>query len=111
LREGSTSLEVAGALHPSAAVSGTPRKTADAVIADLEPRDRGGYASPVGWMDARGDGQWAIALRMAHLTGERTAVLQAGGGLVAASDPVSEHAEALAKCRPMLRALRGDADS
>jgi menaquinone-specific isochorismate synthase len=45
---------------------------------------------------------------MAHLTGERTAVLQAGGGLVAASDPVSEHAEALAKCRPMLRALRGE---
>ena len=58
-------------------------------------------------MDARGDGQWAIALRMAHLVDDRTVVLQAGGGLVAASDPVSEHAEALAKCRPMLRALRG----
>lgn len=107
LKGGATSLDVASRLHPSAAVSGTPREAANEIIARLEPRDRGGYASPVGWMDADGDGQWAIALRMAHLTGERTAVMQAGGGLVAASDPVSEHAEALAKCRPMLRALRG----
>ena len=111
LHEGVTSLDVAARLHPSAAVSGTPRERADEIIARLEPHDRGGYASPVGWMDGSGDGQWAIALRMAHLTGERTAVLQAGGGLVAASDPVSEHAEALAKCRPMLRALRGDAEA
>lgn len=108
LSGGATSLDVASRLHPSAAVSGTPRAAANEVIARLEPQDRGGYASPVGWMDARGDGQWAIALRMAHLVDEHTAVMQAGGGLVAASDPVSEHAEALAKCRPMLRALRGD---
>jgi len=108
LREGTTSLDVASRLHPSAAVSGTPRERADEIIARLEPHDRGGYASPVGWMDADGDGQWAIALRMAHLVDDRTVVLQAGGGLVAASDPVSEHAETLAKCRPMLRALRGE---
>ncbi len=107
LRSGSTSLDVAARLHPSAAVSGTPRQQANEIIARLEPQDRGGYASPVGWMDARGDGQWAIALRMAHLVDDHAAVLQAGGGLVAASDPVSEHAEVLAKCRPMLRALRG----
>ena len=111
LREGTTSLDVASRLHPSAAVSGTPRDDADEIIADLEPHDRGGYASPVGWMDGSGDGQWAIALRMAHVVDERTVVLQAGGGLVAASDPVSEHAEALAKCRPMLRALRGEQPS
>ena len=111
LREGTTSLDVASRLHPSAAVSGTPREDADEIIADLEPHDRGGYASPVGWMDGSGDGQWAIALRMAHVVDERTMVLQAGGGLVAASDPVSEHAEALAKCRPMLRALRGEQPS
>ncbi|MGY5766179.1 isochorismate synthase [Brachybacterium sp. DNPG3] len=108
LRPGLTSLDVAARLHPSAAVSGTGREQADAIIAGLEARDRGGYASPVGWMDASGDGQWAIALRMAHLIDPRTVRLQAGGGLVAASDPVSEHAEVLAKCRPMLRALRGD---
>lgn len=107
LRSGTTSVDVASRLHPSAAVSGTPREAADEIIARLEPHDRGGYASPVGWMDAAGDGQWAIALRMAHLNAQRVVTLQAGGGLVAASDPVSEHAEVLAKCRPMLRALRG----
>lgn len=107
LSEGVTSLDVAARLHPSAAVSGTPREAADEIIARLEARDRGGYAAPVGWMDARGDGQWAIALRGGHLLGDGGVRLQAGGGLVAASDPVSEHAEVLAKCRPMLRALRG----
>lgn len=107
LHHGVTSLDVAARLHPSAAVSGTPRERADEIIARLEPHDRGGYASPVGWMDADGDGQWAIALRMAHLHGGSSVTLQAGGGLVTASDPVSEHAETLAKCRPMLRALRG----
>lgn len=108
LREGVTSLDVAARLHPSAAVSGTPREEADEIIAQLEPHDRGGYASPVGWMDARGGGQWAIALRMAHLISDHTVQLQAGSGLVAASDPVSEHAEVLVKTRPMLRALRGE---
>lgn len=107
LRPGVTSLDVAAELHPSAAVSGTPREAADAIIAELEAHDRGGYAAPVGWMDADGDGQWAIALRMAHLLGDTTLRLQAGGGLVAGSDPVAEHAEALAKTRPILTALRG----
>lgn len=108
-RDGVTSLDVAAALHPSAAVSGTPREQADAIICELEMHDRGGYASPVGWMDASGDGQWAIALRMAHLLGPTTVRLQAGGGLVSGSDPVIEHAEVLAKQRPMLGALRGSA--
>lgn len=107
LRPGVTSLDVAAVLHPSAAVSGTPRTAADAIIAELETHDRGGYAAPVGWMDAHGDGQWAIALRMAHLLDATTVRLQAGGGIVAASDPVTEHAEALAKTRPILSALRG----
>ncbi|MDO5661154.1 MAG: chorismate-binding protein [Brachybacterium sp.] len=106
LRPGVTSLDVAEVLHPSAAVSGTPRERADAIIAELESADRGAYAAPVGWMDARGDGQWAIALRMAHILSDHSWRLQAGGGLVAASDPVLEHAEALAKTRPILSALR-----
>lgn len=107
LRPRTTSLDAVAALHPSAAVSGTPREEADALIASLEAHDRGGYAAPVGWVDAAGDGQWAIALRMAHLRGPRELRLQAGGGLVAASDPVIEHAEVLAKMRPVLGALRG----
>lgn len=106
LRPGVTSLDAAAALHPSAAVSGTPRAEADAMIAELEGADRGGYAAPVGWMDARGNGEWAIALRMAHVLGPRRLRVHAGGGLVAASDPVTEHAEVLAKTRPVLSALR-----
>lgn len=106
LRPGLTSLDVAAVLHPSAAVSGTPRDRADAIIGELEAHDRGGYAAPVGWMDAHGHGQWAIALRMAHLLEDRVLRLQAGGGLVGASDPVTEHAEVLAKTRPVLSALR-----
>jgi len=108
LLPGATSLDVAARLHPSAAVSGTPRQEADEIIARLEPHDRGGYAAPVGWMNAHGDGQWAIALRMAHLVSDHEVQLQAGGGLVAASDAVSEHAEVLVKMRPMLQALRGE---
>ena len=97
-------LEIAGALHPSAAVSGTPRTAANEVIARLERVDRAGYASPVGWIGADGDGELAIALRMAHVHGT-TLTVQAGGGLVSDSDPLTEHAEALAKTRPIVRAL------
>lgn len=97
-------LDVAEALHPSAAVSGTPRETANRIIADLEGVDRGGYAAPVGWIGGAGDGEWAIALRMAHV-GEASLTIQAGGGLVTGSDPLTEHAEALAKTRPIMSAL------
>ncbi|MDO5644444.1 MAG: chorismate-binding protein [Dermabacter sp.] len=97
-------LDVAEALHPSAAVSGTPREVANAIIADLEGVDRGGYAAPVGWIGGAGDGEWAIALRMAHV-GEDSLTIQAGGGLVTGSDPLTEHAEALAKTRPIMSAL------
>lgn len=102
--EGLGILEIAGALHPSAAVSGTPLAAANEVIARLEGVDRAGYASPVGWIGADGDGELAIALRMAHVHGN-TLTIQAGGGLVSDSDPLTEHAEALAKTRPIARAL------
>ena len=60
-------VELVAALHPTPAVGGTPTAVATAAIAELEPFDRGGYAGPVGWMDAEGDGEWAIALRCAEL--------------------------------------------
>ena len=75
----------------------------DAIRA-LEGFDRGRYAGPVGWVDARGDGEWAIALRGAELDGAR-ARLVAGAGIVAGSDPEAEWAETQAKLEPMLRAL------
>src|SRR5690606_13107030 len=61
-----TSLDLVAALHPTAAVAGTPRDAALRVISDLEPFDRGRYAGPVGWVGGNGDGEWAIALRGAQ---------------------------------------------
>jgi menaquinone-specific isochorismate synthase len=99
-----SALELARLLHPTPAVGGTPRAAALDAIRELEGFDRGRYAGPVGWVDARGDGEWAIALRGAELAGAR-ARLVAGAGIVAGSDPDAEWAETQAKLEPMLRAL------
>ena len=99
-----SALELARLLHPTPAVGGTPRRAALDAIRELEGFDRGRYAGPVGWVDARGDGEWAIALRGAELDGAR-ARLVAGAGIVAGSDPAAEWAETQAKLEPMLRAL------
>jgi isochorismate synthase len=100
-----TSLELVAALHPTAAVCGTPREAAREALEALEPIDRGGYAGPVGWMDANGDGEWAIALRCAEVTGS-TARLFAGAGIVADSVPEAELDETERKFRALLDALR-----
>ncbi len=99
-----SALDLARWLHPTPAVGGTPRRAALDAIRALEGFDRGRYAGPVGWVDARGDGEWAIALRGAELDGSR-ARLVAGAGIVAGSDPDAEWAETQAKLEPMLRAL------
>ena len=89
-------LELAAAVHPTAAVGGTPRAVAVPMIAALEGMDRGRYAGPVGWVDADGDGELGIALRCALLDGP-VARLFAGCGIVADSDPDTEVREAAAK--------------
>ena len=99
-----SSLQLAEALHPSAAVGGTPTPVATRLIAEIEGMDRGRYAGPVGWMDASGDGEWGIALRSAHLSGT-TVRLFAGCGIVADSDPEAELAESQAKFVPVRDAL------
>lgn len=91
-------------LHPSAAVCGTPRESARALISEIEGMPRGRYAGPVGWIDARGDGEFGIALRCAEINGTQ-ARLFAGCGIVAGSDPESEFAESQAKLVPMRAAL------
>ena len=102
-------LAMAGALHPSAAVCGTPTALARATIAEIEGLDRGRYSGPVGWIDAAGDGEWAIALRCGVLDEtDRTRMrLFAGCGIVAGSDPAEELDETKAKLRPMRDALAG----
>jgi menaquinone-specific isochorismate synthase len=97
-------LTLAAALHPTAAVAGTPTDLALKVIEDLEGMDRGRYAGPVGWMDATGNGEWCIALRCAELSG-RLVRLFAGCGIVAGSVPETEIAEAQAKFAPIRDAL------
>ena len=101
-----TSLELAEALHPSAAVGGTPTAAAVALIAEIEGMDRGRYAGPVGWMDASGDGEWGIALRSAQLAGN-TVRLFAGCGVVGSSEPADELAESQAKLVPVRDSLGG----
>ncbi|MEV4256393.1 chorismate-binding protein, partial [Spirillospora sp. NPDC049652] len=101
-----TVLDVLAALHPTPAVAGTPTDRALELIRELEGMDRGRYAGPVGWVDARGDGEWGIALRCAELSGTR-ARLFAGCGIVADSDPAAELAEAQNKFRAMQYALEG----
>jgi menaquinone-specific isochorismate synthase len=102
--DSTSSLELAEALHPSAAVGGTPTDVATRLITEIEGMDRGRYAGPVGWMDASGDGEWGIALRSAEVDGN-TVRLFAGCGIVADSDPEAELAEAQAKFVPVRDAI------
>lgn len=107
-RAGASSLALATALHPTAAVCGTPTESARALIREIEGLDRGRYSGPVGWVDAHGDGEWAIALRCGRVAGD-TAQLYAGCGVVADSKPEAELAESMAKLVPMRDALEADA--
>lgn len=107
--DGGSSLQLTAALHPTAAVAGTPTREAVEAIARLEPFDRARYAGATGWIDAAGDGEWVIALRCAQL-GEpvgdsRSITAYAGGGIVAGSDPANELQETISKFRPIKEAL------
>ncbi|MFF0546827.1 isochorismate synthase [Nocardia thailandica] len=100
-----TALDLALLLHPTPAVNGTPFVGALESITSDEP-DRGFYGGAVGWCDGRGDGEWVVAIRGAELSADRRTLRAcAGGGIVAASDPVTELAETTAKFRTLLGAL------
>ncbi|WP_227529361.1 isochorismate synthase [Microbacterium tenebrionis] len=108
LSEGESALDLVGAVHPTAAVAGTPTPAAVAAIREIEPFDRGRYAGPVGWIDGDGNGEWAIALRCAQFTAGPEAIAvtaYAGAGIVAASDPETELLETRVKFRPLVDAL------
>ncbi len=109
--EGTSALDLLAVLHPTAAVAGTPTAAALDAIRRIEPFDRGRYAGPVGWVDAHGDGEWAIALRGAQFDLDAATdagipfTAHAGAGIVAASDPEAELLETRVKFRPIVDAL------
>jgi menaquinone-specific isochorismate synthase len=99
-------LELVRALSPTPALGGFPKVEALALIAEAERFVRGNYGGAVGWVDAVGDGTWAVAIRCAELSPDRrSARLIAGGGIVAGSEPLSELAETQAKLQAMLSAI------
>lgn len=99
-------LDMVRHLCPTPALGGHPRDAALRLIADVEGRGRGSYGGAVGWVDALGNGTWAVAIRCAELSEDRTrAMLFAGGGIVAESEPLAELAETQAKFQAMLSAL------
>jgi isochorismate synthase len=97
-------VELMVALHPTPAVGGSPRPAALDLIARYEQLDRARYAGPVGWVDAAGNGEWAVGIRSAEIDGG-TARLFAGVGVVADSDPDDELAETQAKLQALLSAV------
>lgn len=103
-------LDLVAEISPTAAVGGTPRQAAMDVIWQLEAEthgmDRGLYAGAVGWLDAKGQGEFGIALRGSVIEDAHHVRIYAGGGIVDGSDPAAELAETHAKMRPMKKALR-----
>ncbi|OLT39962.1 isochorismate synthase [Saccharomonospora sp. CUA-673] len=99
-----TALHLAVALHPTPAICGTPTPSARELVRELEPFDRGYYAGAVGWVDADGDGEWAVSIRCAD-TGGRDLRMYAGGGIVPDSDPHAELDETSAKFATLARAM------
>ncbi|WP_433628011.1 isochorismate synthase [Halomicrococcus sp. NG-SE-24] len=97
-------LDVVEALHPTPAVGGLPPDAAMRTIRETETFDRGWYASPVGWFDADGDGEFAVAIRAGVAAGDR-ATLFAGNGIVADSDPDDEWEEVQLKYLPIFDEL------
>ncbi len=102
-------LDLVARLHPTPATGGWPVKRALEIIRALEPFDRGWYAGPVGWVDGKGDGEFAVAIRSALVSGP-VADLFAGCGIVSGSDREREEAESGLKLRAMLWALGGEVE-
>ncbi|MDH3306007.1 MAG: isochorismate synthase [Acidimicrobiia bacterium] len=104
LNDGQHLVEVAGELHPTPAVGGSPRAEALSFMDKEEIIDRGWYAGGIGWSDGSGDGVIAVALRCALVRGQR-AWLYAGAGIVADSNPAAELEETRLKFRTMMNLL------
>lgn len=104
LRPDATSIDVFRATFPAGTLSGAPKPRALEIIDELEPAQRGVYGGVVGYFGLAGDADLAIAIRTATVV-DGMALVQAGAGVVADSDPESEHREAQNKAAAPLRAV------
>ncbi|WP_186306611.1 isochorismate synthase [Siminovitchia fortis] len=108
-KSGTSIFHIVGELHPTPALGGVPTGQSMKIIRDKEKMDRGFYASPIGWTDFDGNGEFIVAIRSGLLKGKQ-AFLYAGCGLVADSDPKEELKETGIKFRPMLQAMGGKSE-
>lgn len=99
-----SALGLVSRVHPTPAVGGSPTEAAIPYLQKVEGFDRGRYAGPVGWVDSRGDGCWAVGIRSAEVHGAEARIF-AGNGIVAGSDPRAELAETQLKLQALLAAL------
>jgi anthranilate synthase component 1 len=104
LAEGRDRLDALVSCFPAGTVSGAPKVRAMQIIDELEPASRGIYAGAVGYLDFAGNLDFCIAIRTLVLE-QGVARVQAGGGIVADSNPTAEYEESLHKARAMMRAL------
>ncbi|HEY2557852.1 MAG TPA: chorismate-binding protein, partial [Diaminobutyricibacter sp.] len=104
LLPGATAIDVFRATFPAGTLSGAPKPRALEIIDELEPAQRGVYGGVIGYFGFAGDADLAIAIRTATIM-DGVARVQAGGGLVADSDPVSEFQESQNKAAAPLRAV------
>lgn len=104
LKDSTHLLDIVERLHPTPAVGGVPTDRALEWIRTHEPDERGWYAGPFGWFDAKGDGEMAVALRSGVVRG-REAHLFVGSGIVQRSAPAAEFAETRWKLAGLLAAL------
>ncbi|QOR65985.1 isochorismate synthase [Cytobacillus suaedae] len=107
VKEDVSLLSIVDSLHPTPALGGFPKEDALNMIREIEVLDRGWYAGPIGWIDSRDNGEFAVAIRSALLQ-ENEASLFAGCGIVGDSEPESEYRETEIKFKPMLSALGGN---
>lgn len=105
VRENTHILDVAGALHPTPAVGGSPRDQAVPRIRDLEGFDRGLFAGVLGWFSGETTGELIVGLRCAELSPQKTLRVYAGAGIVRGSVPLHEREETEVKMRALLESL------
>jgi anthranilate synthase component 1 len=107
LRAGLDEIDALAAGFPAGTVSGAPKVRAMEIIDEVETARRGIYGGCIGYFGADGDMDTCIALRTAVLK-DGQIYIQAGGGVVADSDPEAEYQETCNKARALIVAAQSD---